>query len=185
MKIKKIGFQSLGKYKEQTERPEFAFVGRSNAGKSTLINTMLNRRINRVSKSPGCTKLLNIISVNDAFYIVDLPGYGFAKTSLKVKKVFSKRTEDYLLGSSMIKMVFLILDMRHAPTRLDIIMIEWLRDNGLPFVLLFNKCDRVARNRLRNEEKRIIEKLGFAYPYISVSGQKKVNLDKVERYFFQ
>ncbi|MCK9225813.1 MAG: ribosome biogenesis GTP-binding protein YihA/YsxC [Candidatus Muirbacterium halophilum] len=185
MKIKDLEFIQQAKYKRTDDLPEYAFVGRSNAGKSSIINEILNWKINRVSKRPGCTRLINKIKINDSFYIVDLPGYGFAKVALSAKKKFSKLTENYIKDSDNLRLVFIIMDMKVAPTELDIVMIQWLKDLGRNFVLVFNKSDKIPKNKLQSRKNEIWKILGFKYPEITVSVLKNENLRKIEDYFFK
>ncbi|PLX15986.1 MAG: ribosome biogenesis GTP-binding protein YsxC [Candidatus Muiribacterium halophilum] len=182
MKVNKIEFNMMGKYEKKDDLSEFAFVGRSNAGKSSIINTLTNKKINRVSKKPGCTRCINTIKINDKFYIVDLPGAGFAKVSLKEKKRFNKITEQYLEESEHLRTVFLIMDIKVAPTNIDIMMIEWLKSIHRNFVLILNKVDNIPKNKLQQRKKEIFKKLGFKYPSITVSATKKINITELEKF---
>jgi len=182
MKVSSIEFNMMSKYEKKDGLPEFAFVGRSNVGKSSLINMLTNRKINRVSKKPGCTRCINTIRINERFYIVDLPGAGFAKVSLKEKKRFNRITEEYLEVSEDLRTVFLIMDIKVAPTTIDILMIDWLKSIGRNFVLILNKVDKLPKNKVQQRQKEIFRKLGFRYPSITVSATKKQNIEEIEKF---
>ncbi|MBT0652196.1 ribosome biogenesis GTP-binding protein YihA/YsxC [Geomobilimonas luticola] len=129
------------------EMPEVAFAGRSNVGKSSLINVLLNRKnLVRTSSTPGRTQLINFFGVNGAFMLVDLPGYGFAKVPLAVKKQWGPMMETYLSSRENLRVVVLILDIRRVPTAEDRQMLEWLRAYSVPPLLVVTKCDKVSKN---------------------------------------
>jgi GTP-binding protein len=129
------------------EFPEIAFAGRSNVGKSSLINTILNRKsLVRTSRTPGRTQLINFFLVNGSFTLVDLPGYGFAQVPLAVKKEWGPMMETYLSRRENLKGVVLILDVRRVPTGEDRQMLEWLRAYGIAPILVVTKCDKVSKN---------------------------------------
>lgn len=129
------------------ELPEVAFAGRSNVGKSSLINVLLNRKnLVRTSSTPGRTQLINFFGVNGAFMLVDLPGYGFAKVPLAVKKQWGPMMETYLSSRDNLRVVVLILDIRRVPTAEDRQMLEWLRAYSVPPLLVVTKCDKVSKN---------------------------------------
>ncbi|MFA5478572.1 MAG: ribosome biogenesis GTP-binding protein YihA/YsxC [Candidatus Muiribacteriota bacterium] len=179
MKISKVEFLS-GNIKNMENRlPEVAIAGRSNSGKSTLINSMINRKIARTSKKPGCTLALNRIRINDCFDLVDLPGYGYAKVSKNVKEKFSKESEKYFLESENLRTVFILMDINTAPAAVDILLINWLENVGRSFILVFNKVDKMPKNKILNKVTEILIKLGRNYPYITISGLKKQNVDKL------
>lgn len=127
--------------------PEVAFVGRSNVGKSSLINMLLNRkRFARTSSSPGKTQTINFYEINNNFRIVDLPGYGYAKISKAEKEKWGKMIEDYLKSRENLVKVFQLVDLRHPPSELDIQMYEWLRFYGLDGVVVATKSDKISSN---------------------------------------
>ena len=127
-------------------RPEIALVGRSNVGKSSLINSLCNnRRLARTSSEPGKTRMVNVYSVNDAFFLVDLPGYGFAKASGDERRRWTGMIEGYLQESENLKHVFLLTDIRHEPTEDDRQMAQYLRHYGLPFTVIATKADKVSK----------------------------------------
>ena len=126
--------------------PEFAFSGKSNVGKSSLINALMNRKAYaRTSSQPGKTQTINFYNINDALYYVDLPGYGYAKVALAAKEKWGKMIERYLRQSPMLKMVFLLVDIRHEPTEDDRQMNLFLRQTGIPFTVIATKADKISR----------------------------------------
>ena len=133
-------------------RPEIALSGRSNVGKSSLINTLLGRKsLARVSGSPGKTITINYYNVDNKIYLVDLPGYGFAKRSRESKRVWSSLTEEFFLknpSSDSLKLVLQLIDIRTGPTEDDVIMINWLIDNGVPFAVIATKTDKLSKTAL-------------------------------------
>ncbi|MFQ6113285.1 MAG: ribosome biogenesis GTP-binding protein YihA/YsxC [bacterium] len=158
---------------------EIAFAGRSNVGKSSVINCLLNRKkLAKISSTPGKTRQLNYFRINKAFYFVDLPGYGFAKVSKKEKAHWQTIIEAYLKGSTHLKGVISIIDSRVGLTALDLQLLEWLKSLRLPVVLVATKSDKLSNNALTNQISKISEQLGdnFAgsiYPFSAVSGSGK------------
>jgi len=129
--------------------PEFAFIGRSNVGKSSLLNLLAGRHnLARVSATPGHTKLINFFRVDDAWYLVDLPGYGYAKVAREDRSKFSAFVADYLAHRESLELVFLLIDSRHEPQKLDLEFVDWLADAGVPFVVVFTKADEVSKTKL-------------------------------------
>jgi len=130
--------------------PEIAFLGRSNVGKSSLINSLLGRgQLARTSSTPGRTQLINFFLINDAFYFVDLPGYGYARAPLDVKRLWGPMIEQYLATRPNLVLSILISDLRREPTRLDLQMKEWLSSMGKPFIIVATKADKLSGNQLR------------------------------------
>ena len=126
--------------------PEYAFIGRSNVGKSSLINMLVNRKgLAKTSSTPGKTITINHFIVNDAWYLVDLPGYGFAKRSKKDRELWKTMLQNYLLKRENLVYVFILIDSRIAPQKNDLEFIDWLGEIGLPFVLVFTKSDKLGR----------------------------------------
>ncbi len=137
-------------------RPEIAFVGRSNVGKSTLINTLTNRRkLVKVSSTPGKTRLINFFLINDNMYFVDLPGYGYAKVSKKEKESWGYIMEQYLVGREQLKKIVLLVDSRHKPTADDINMYNWIKHYNYEVLVVGTKLDKLKRNDI-NKNKKII-----------------------------
>jgi GTP-binding protein len=163
MRIKKSEFITSAVKKNQypiDNRVELAFVGRSNVGKSSLINSLTNRKkLAKVSQTPGKTRLVNFFLINDDFYLVDLPGYGYAKVSKAEKDSWGKTVETYLNGREQLKRVVLLVDSRHKPTNDDIMMHEWIKHFGYDVIVVATKSDKLTRNNLKKSEKIIIETL--------------------------
>lgn len=144
-------------------RPEIAFVGRSNVGKSSIINAITNRRhLAKVSSVPGKTRLVNFFLINNDFYLVDLPGYGYAKVSKTEKESWGKIIETYLVGRKQLKKVVLLVDCRHKPTGDDVMMLEWIRHFGYKTIVVATKSDKLSKNELRKSEKIIRETLNLS-----------------------
>ena len=147
----------------ENELPEFAFAGKSNVGKSSLINALMNRKAYaRTSSQPGKTQTINFYNINNAFYYVDLPGYGYAKVSLEAKEKWGKMIERYLSRSRMLKMVFLLVDIRHDPSANDKSMYDWIVYNGYHPVIIATKLDKINRSQVAKHTKAIRQGLGMA-----------------------
>src|ERR1700709_2277095 len=123
--------------------PEFAFIGRSNSGKSSLLNLLAGKELARVSPTPGFTKLINMFVINKTWRLVDLPGYGFAQVARKDRSQFNQAVNDYLANRANLCLVFALIDSGLTPQKIDLEFIQWLTDNTVPFVLVFTKKDRV------------------------------------------
>ncbi|ACH40807.1 MULTISPECIES: ribosome biogenesis GTP-binding protein YihA/YsxC [Citrifermentans] len=140
--------------------PEIAFAGRSNVGKSSLVNVLVNRKnLVRTSSTPGRTQLINFFQVNDDFMLVDLPGYGYAKVPLAVKKEWRPMMETYLSKRRNLRGVVLILDIRRTPTEEDLQMLAWLRAFSVPPIVVITKCDKVSKNERARQSAVIMEKM--------------------------
>ncbi|MGN0166398.1 MAG: ribosome biogenesis GTP-binding protein YihA/YsxC [Acetatifactor sp.] len=138
------------------DKPEVAFAGKSNVGKSSLINALMNRKsLARTSAQPGKTQTINYYNINDAMYFVDLPGYGYAKANENVKAQWGKMIEDYLHKSKQLKCVFLLIDIRHAPSENDCIMYDWIVRNGYHPVIIATKLDKINRSQIQKQLKLI------------------------------
>ncbi|MBQ9064548.1 MAG: YihA family ribosome biogenesis GTP-binding protein [Blautia sp.] len=143
-----------------TERPEIAFAGRSNVGKSSLINTLVNRKsLARTSSQPGKTQTINFYNINNSIYLVDLPGYGYAKTSVSEKEKWGKMIERYLRGSKDLRAVFLLVDIRHEPNANDHQMYEWIINNGYRPIIICTKLDKLKRSQVPKAIKTIRDSL--------------------------
>ena len=141
--------------------PEIAFAGKSNVGKSSLINALLNRKaLARTSSQPGKTQTINFYNINESFYFVDLPGYGYAKVSQEIREKWGKMIERYLKQSKVLKLVCLLVDIRHAPSENDKIMYEWIVYQGYQPVILATKLDKIKRSAREKQIKLIRESLG-------------------------
>lgn len=144
----------------KTGRPEIAFAGKSNVGKSSLINALMNRKsLARTSAAPGKTQTINFYNVNEAIYLVDLPGYGYARASEEIKAKWGKLIEDYLHQSQEIRAVFLLIDIRHEPSGNDKIMYRWILDHGYEPIIIATKLDKIKRSQLQKQLKLIREGL--------------------------
>ncbi|MCD7765165.1 MAG: ribosome biogenesis GTP-binding protein YihA/YsxC [Lachnospiraceae bacterium] len=157
--------------------PEVAFAGKSNVGKSSLINTLMNRKsLARTSAQPGKTQTINFYNINDALYLVDLPGYGYAKVPQSEKEKWGRMIERYLHTSSRLKAVFLLIDIRHAPGTNDKTMYEWICSNGYEPIILATKLDKIKRSQIQKQQKVLREGLGLhpgtkLIPFSSQTGQ--------------
>jgi GTP-binding protein len=142
------------------DRPEVAFAGRSNVGKSSLINVLVNRKsLARTSAKPGRTQSINFFLVDESLYLVDLPGYGFARVPMKVKKSWQHMVETYLRKRSNLKAVVVILDIRREPTSGDIDLLNWLKHYGIHAVLVLTKADKLSRQQARKQASLIASEL--------------------------
>lgn len=162
--------------------PEFAFAGKSNVGKSSLINGLLNRRaLARTSSQPGKTQTINFYNVNDDLYFVDLPGYGYAKVSVEVKAKWGKMIERYLKKSKMLKCIFLLIDIRHDPSANDKLMYDWIVSNGYKPVIIATKLDKLKRSQIQKHVKMVREGLGLAKEDILIpfSAETKQGRDEI------
>lgn len=140
--------------------PEVAFAGKSNVGKSSMINALLNRKsLARTSSQPGKTQTINFYNINDAMYLVDLPGYGYANASVEVKAKWGKMIEKYLHTSKQLKAVFLLIDIRHDPSANDKMMYEWMVYQGFKPIIIATKLDKIKRSQIQKQVKAIKEGL--------------------------
>ena len=144
----------------ESRLPEVAFAGKSNVGKSSLINALMNRKsLARTSSQPGKTQTINFYNINDAVYFVDLPGYGYAKVSLEIKAKWGKMIENYLRKSKQLKMVFLLIDIRHEPSENDRTMYDWILKMGFTPVIVATKLDKINRSQIQKQVKIVREGL--------------------------
>ena len=165
-----------------TEFPEVAFAGKSNVGKSSLINALMNRKsYARTSSQPGKTQTINFYNINDAMYLVDLPGYGYANASPAVKAKWGKMIEKYLRQSANLKQVFLLVDIRHDPSENDKMMYNWIVDNGFRPVIIATKLDKLKRSQIAKHVKAVRAGLGLKEDDILIpfSSQTKQGLDEL------
>ncbi|HIU67763.1 MAG TPA: YihA family ribosome biogenesis GTP-binding protein [Candidatus Caccomorpha excrementavium] len=143
--------------------PEFAFAGRSNVGKSSLINVLMNRKsYARTSAQPGKTQTINFYNIDGRLYFVDLPGYGYAKVSMQAREKWGKMIERYLKKSRQLKKIFLLVDIRHKPSANDVQMYEWIVYQGFQPVVVATKLDKINRSQTAKQQKQIRETLGMA-----------------------
>lgn len=140
----------------KNQKPEVAFAGKSNVGKSSLINSLVNRKaLARTSSQPGKTQTINFYNVNETMYLVDLPGYGYAKVPQSEKEKWGKLIERYLHGSQQLRAVFLLIDIRHEPGANDKIMYEWICHNGYEPIIIATKLDKIKRSQIQKQVKLI------------------------------
>ena len=162
--------------------PEIAFAGKSNVGKSSLINGLLNRKsLARTSAQPGKTQTINFYNVNKNLYFVDLPGYGYAKVSVEIRAKWGKMIERYLHGSPQLKKVFLLIDIRHVPSENDCMMYDWIVDQGFNPIIIATKLDKLKRSQVQKNLKLIREKLDLVpgTTMIPFSAQTKQGRDEI------
>ena len=162
----------------QDTKAEFAFIGRSNVGKSSLINMLTNHKgLAKTSATPGKTLLINHFLINNEWYIVDLPGYGFAKRSKSVQRSIEEMISSYILRREQLVNVFLLIDVRHNPQKIDTEFMTWLGENGIPFSIVFTKADKLSAAQLRqnvdNYMKSLLETWEELPPYFVTSSEKK------------
>lgn len=169
------------------DAPEYAFIGRSNVGKSSLINCLTNRKnLARVSSTPGKTRLINHFKVNDEWYMTDLPGYGYAKVSKKERKTFMSFITKYLLERENMQLLFVLIDSRHEPQQIDIDFINWLGENGVPFSILFTKTDKSKQREVDTNieafKKKMLEYWEELPFYIKTSSKSGMGRDRILDY---
>lgn len=165
-------------------QPEIALVGRSNVGKSSFINRFLNRKnLARTSSQPGKTQTINFYHINEAWYFVDLPGYGYAKASKSLQSGWARFINDYLHKRSELSGIIMIVDMRHPPSPDDVSMFKWLEQSGLPFLLVATKSDKITRGQWDKHKKIIAQGLKNSpvdLPVVVFSAQSGAGLEEVE-----
>ncbi len=152
---------------------EFVFVGRSNVGKSSLINTICNKKkLAKIGSVPGKTRQLNYFLINEKFYLVDLPGYGYAKVPEQIRAGWRKLVEDYISERQNVKLVFVLIDSRHEPTYLDELMVSWLEYYEIPFVIVLTKSDKISSNKMQKQiyrSSKIVNNDDLCLDYIPFS----------------
>lgn len=165
--------------------PEVAFAGKSNVGKSSLINALMNRKsLARTSAQPGKTQTINYYNVNDAIYFVDLPGYGYAKANEEIKAKWGKMIEDYLHKSKQLKAVFLLIDIRHEPSGNDKIMYDWIVRQGFHPIIIATKLDKINRSQIQKQVKLIktalnVEKDTIVIPFSASTKQGREEIYEI------
>ena len=161
--------------------PEFAFAGKSNVGKSSLINALINRKaLARTSSQPGKTQTINFYNVEDELYFVDLPGYGYAKVSQETKEKWGKMIERYLQKSKQLKLVFLLIDIRHEPSANDKNMYEWIEYNGFEPIIIATKLDKINRSQVQKHLKMLRTGLGLKKETILIPFSSETKQGKEE-----
>lgn len=185
MQIKDAGYEVTAVKPEQyPDRPwpEIALVGRSNVGKSSLINVLVNRKnLAKVGNTPGKTRVINFFRVNQELFLVDLPGYGYAKVSKAEKEAWSEMIETYLNTREQLKAIVMLVDIRHAPTADDRMMVDWLKTREKPFIVVATKADKISRNQIntRLQEIRQVLALDPDSPLIPFSAESKQGRDVI------
>ncbi len=166
----------------ENDKMEVAFAGKSNVGKSSLINALMNRKaLARTSSQPGKTQTINFYNINDAMYLVDLPGYGYAKVSQAEKEKWGKLIERYLQGSQMLKAVFLLIDIRHEPSANDKMMYDWIVSNGYEPIIIATKLDKIKRSQVQKQIKLLRTGLGMSKEGVLIpfSAETKQGRDEI------
>lgn len=168
-------------------KPEYAFIGRSNVGKSSLINMLTNRKgLAMTSQKPGKTQLINHFLINNAWYLVDLPGYGFAQRGKEGRENIRRIIENYILERQQLTNLFVLLDCRHEAQLIDLEFMEWLGENGIPFSIIFTKIDKVSYSRLQENiqkyQKKLLEKWEELPPIFLSSSEKREGKEEILDY---
>ncbi len=190
MEIKKAEFTiSSAKLSQcpNEDRAELAFIGRSNVGKSSLINMLTDRKaLAKTSATPGKTVLINHFNINDSWYLVDLPGYGFAKRSKKVQDELTQMISSYILNREQLVNVFLLIDIRHDPQKIDLEFMEWLGENGIPFSIVFTKADKIGSGKVKINVKKYLDSLLNTWeelpPHFITSSEKRIGKEELLDY---
>ena len=170
-----------------TGLPEYAFIGRSNVGKSSLINMLTARKgLAMTSQKPGKTQLINHFIINDAWYLVDLPGYGYARLGKDSRDSLRRMIEDYVLERKELVLLFVLLDCRHDPQKIDLEFIQWLGEEGVPFALVFTKADKLNKGRLATNVEAYKAKLREEWeelpPIFVTSSEERMGRDELLGY---
>ncbi len=171
----------------KTDKPEYAFIGRSNVGKSSLINMLTNHsKLAKVSGQPGKTQTINHFLINKEWYLVDLPGYGYAKTSKKLRNVFAGFTKEYLMKRPNLVAVFVLIDSRHEPQKVDQEFMEQLGINKIPFIMVFTKMDKLTSSEINKNinsyKKKMLNKWEFLPLSFTTSATTKMGRDEMLNY---
>ena len=167
--------------------PEYAFIGRSNVGKSSLINMLTNHKgLAMTSSTPGKTLLINHFLINEEWYLVDLPGYGFAQRGMVQREQLRQIIESYILGREQLVCLFVLIDCRHPAQKIDLEFMEWLGENGVPFTIIFTKTDKIGRGRLKENIKAYQEAMLGTWeelpPMMCSSSENKEGRDEILDY---
>lgn len=168
-------------------KPEYAFIGRSNVGKSSLINMLCNRRnMAKTSSTPGKTLLINHFIINDDWYLIDLPGYGYAKRSKTTQQKLEQMISSYILQRKQLVNVFVLIDIRHEPQKIDLEFIDWLGSSSVPFSIVFTKADKLSGAKVKQNVNAYLNKLKETWeelpPYFISSSEKKQGRDEILNY---
>ncbi|MBQ7482647.1 MAG: YihA family ribosome biogenesis GTP-binding protein [Bacteroidaceae bacterium] len=169
---------------------EYAFIGRSNVGKSSLINMLTrNKKLAMTSATPGKTLLINHFLINKSWYLVDLPGYGFAQRNKKTQEKITKIIEDYILTRVQMANLFLLIDIRLEPQKIDLEFMEWLGENGIPFAIVFTKADKLTNGKNKSNVQKYLAKIKQSWeelpPYFITSSESRLGRDELLDYIDQ
>lgn len=167
--------------------PEYAFIGRSNVGKSSLINMLtVRKRLAMTSQKPGKTQLINHFLINNQWYLVDLPGYGYARRGKKNREDLKRIIESYILEREQLTCLFVLLDCRHEPQKIDLEFMEWLGESGVPFAIIFTKTDKISKGRLQENldvyREKMLETWEELPPVMTSSSEKKEGREEILDY---
>lgn len=171
----------------QDGKPEYAFIGRSNVGKSSLINMLTNRKgLAMTSSKPGKTQLINHFLINKEWYLVDLPGYGYAQRGKEGREQIRKIIDSYILKRTELTNLFILLDCRHEPQKIDLDFVNWLGEEGVPFAIVFTKIDKLSKGRWTENINKYIEKLKESWeelpPVFYTSSEHRIGGDEILNY---
>lgn len=170
-----------------TKLPEYAFIGRSNVGKSSLINMLTGQKgLAMTSQKPGKTQLINHFIINDSWYLVDLPGYGYARLGASNRESLRRIIETYILCREQLSSLFVLIDCRHEPQKIDLEFLQWLGENGIPFSIVFTKADKLSFSRLKENTEAYKQKLLETWeelpPVFITSSEKKTGREELLDY---
>lgn len=167
-------------------KPEYAFIGRSNVGKSSLINMLAGKRIAMTSQTPGKTLLINHFLINNEWYLVDLPGYGYAKRNKKTLRQIGEIIKSYIINRTNLTNLFVLIDIRHEPQKIDLQFTEWLGENGIPFSIIFTKADKLSKTKATENVTTFLDKLSEQWEelpkHFVSSSEKKTGRDEILDY---
>lgn len=170
-----------------TRLPEYAFIGRSNVGKSSLINMLTGQKgLAMTSQKPGKTQLINHFIIDDSWYLVDLPGYGYARLGASNRESLRRIIETYILCREQLSSLFVLIDCRHEPQKIDLEFLQWLGENGIPFSIVFTKADKLSFSRLKENteayKQRLLETWEELPPVFIISSEKKTGKEELLDY---
>ena len=193
MKIKSVSFvKSSQKWQDCPEPnlPEYAFIGRSNVGKSSLINALMNQKdLAKTSQTPGKTQLINHFKIDDRWFLVDLPGYGYARVSKTTKQVFQRFITDYFEQREQLVSAFVLVDIRHEPQKIDVEFMQWLGERAIPFAIIFTKADKLKPQAIQRNvatyKEALLEWWEEFPPYFVTSAQNKTGKEELTQYIEQ